>query len=123
MTLFGLRGCCFAGMLLGWNWFACFSWAGGSGLNTLVVLNQNSSNSIELGNYYCERRQVPPENILRISWSGGNTAWDVTQFQTILLQPLQQAIASRGLSNQILYVVLSMDIPFQTVNGTVYNGT
>lgn len=123
MMLFGLRRCIYAGMLLVLNWFACFSWAGGSSLNTLVVINQNSPNSVELGNYYCERRQVPPENVLRIAWSGGNGYWDATQFQTILLQPLQQAIASRGLSNQILYVVLSMDIPFQTGNGPAYNGT
>jgi len=123
MTLFGPRRLAFAGILLGWNWFACFSWAGGSGLNTLVVINQNSTNSIELGNYYAERRQVPPENVLRINWAGANNLWDVTQFQTNLLQPIQQAIASRGLSNQISYVVLSMDIPFQTANGTVVNGT
>jgi hypothetical protein len=40
--------------------------AGGSGLNTVVIVNQLSTNSCELGNYYCERRGVPPENVLRI---------------------------------------------------------
>ena len=34
--------------------------AGGSGLNTVVIVNQNSAQSCELGNYFCERRQVPP---------------------------------------------------------------
>ena len=29
--------------------------AGGSGLNTVVVINQTSSNSCELGNYFCEQ--------------------------------------------------------------------
>jgi uncharacterized protein (TIGR03790 family) len=123
MMLFGLRRWCYAGMLVGMNWFTGLAWAGGSGLNTLVVLNQNSANSVELGNYFCERRQVPPENVLRIAWPGGNLDWDVTQFQTNLLQPILQAIASRGLTNQIQYVVLSMDIPFQTHNGLVANGT
>jgi uncharacterized protein (TIGR03790 family) len=111
------------GMLLALNSFACLLWAGGSGLNTLVVINQNSANSVELGNYYAERRQIPPENVLRISWSGGNTVWDATQFQTNLLQPLLGAITARGLSNQIQFVVLSMDIPFAILNGSVYNGT
>jgi uncharacterized protein (TIGR03790 family) len=114
---------CLAGMFLGMNWFAAAAVAGGSGLNTLVVVNQNSSNSVALGNYYCERRQIPPENVLRIVWSGGNIAWDVTQFQTNLLQPLLAAITTRGLSNQIHYVVLAMDIPYQTINGTAVNGT
>lgn len=123
MCMPGLLRVCVVAMLLGLNWFAGSALAGGSGLNTLVVINQNSSNSIALGNYYCERRQVPPENILRISWSGGNFAWDGTQFQTNLLQPLLNAIASRGLNNQIHYVVLSMDIPYATSQSNIYNGT
>jgi len=99
------------------------AFAGGSGLNTVVVVNQASSNSIELGNYFCEKRQVPPDNVLRISWSGGNILWSSDQFQTNLLTPLLNMLAARQLTNQIDYVVLSMDIPFQTANGTVLNGT
>ena len=123
MRVSGMWSLCVVAMLLGLNWFAGSARAGGSGLNTLVVINQNSSNSITLGNYYAERRQVPPENILRISWSGGNIVWDGTQFQTNLLQPLLNDIASRGLSNQIHYVVLSMDIPYATSQSNIYNGT
>lgn len=123
MPLSGMRRSCFVRMLVGLNWFACSSFAGGSGLNTLVVINQNSADSIALGNYYCERRQVPPENVLRISWTGANTTWEAPQFQTNLLQPILQTIASRGLSDQIHYVVLSMDIPIGTGSDTIYNGT
>ena len=97
--------------------------AGGSGLNTVVVINQSSSNSCELANYFCERRQVPPENVLRIAWSGGNISWSSDQFQTNLLDPLLAMIAARGLAGQVDYVVLSMDIPFQTVNGSAVNST
>src|SRR5262245_7564834 len=50
--------------------------AGGSGLNVLVVVNPNSPNSLELGNYYCERRQVPPQNVVRLrNWTSGNLGW------------------------------------------------
>ena len=91
--------------------------AGGSALNTVVIVNQNSTNSCELGNYYCERRQVPPENVLRINWAGGNISWGSTDFQTSLLSPLLDMLTARQLTNQIDYVVLSMDIPFQTLNG------
>src|SRR5436190_3097543 len=95
----------------------------GSGFNTVVVVNQNSSNSCELGNYYCERRHVPPENVLRINWSGNNTQWTSNDFQTTLVTPLLDMLAARQLTSQVDYVVLSMDIPFQTSFDTTLNGT
>ncbi len=118
-----LRCLCGVAILLSLNQFTSSAQAGGSGLNTLVVINQNSSNSITVGNYFAERRNVPPENIVRISWPGGNISWDDTQFQTNLLQPLIAAISGRGLSNQVQYVALSMDIPYATVQSNFHNGT
>ena len=102
---------------------ACKLQAGGSGLNTVVIVNQTSSNSCELGNYYCESRQVPPQNVLYINWPGGNTLWASNDFQTNLVTPLLNMLAARQLTNQIDYVVLSMDIPFQTSFGSTVNGT
>jgi len=87
--------------------------AGGSGLNIVVVVNQNSPNSIELGNYYCEKRQVPPQNVLRISWTGANVTWTRSDFETTLRTPLNAMLAARQLTNQIEYVLLSMDIPYR----------
>jgi uncharacterized protein (TIGR03790 family) len=87
-------------------------WAGGSGLNVVVVVNQASSNSVQLGNYYCEQRQVPPQNLLRINWTGGNTSWQFSDFTNTLLNPLLAMLAANQLTNQIAYVVLCMDIPF-----------
>jgi uncharacterized protein (TIGR03790 family) len=97
--------------------------AGGSGLNTVVVVNQFSSNSCELGNYYCQQRGVPPQNLLYINWSGGNILWTSNDFQTALVTPLLQMLAARQLTNQVDYLVLSMDIPFQTSFGSTMNGT
>jgi uncharacterized protein (TIGR03790 family) len=99
------------------------SLAGGSGFNTVVVVNQNSANSRELANYFCERRQVPAENVLRISWPGGNISWSSNEFRTLLLDPLLAMLSVRQLTNQVDCVVLSMDIPFQTTVGTAVNGT
>jgi uncharacterized protein (TIGR03790 family) len=101
----------------------CKLHAGGSGLNTVVVVNQTSSNSCELGNYYCQQRQVPPQNVLSINWWGGNTLWTSNDFQTNLVVPLLNMLAARQLTNQIDYVVLSMDIPFQTSFGPTLNST
>jgi uncharacterized protein (TIGR03790 family) len=88
-------------------------WAGGSGLNVVIVVNQNSTNSVQLGNYYREQRQIPPQNYLRINWAGSSLAWALSDFTTYLYTPLMAMLAERQLTNQIDYVVLSMDIPYQ----------
>jgi len=85
----------------------------GSGLNVVVVVNQNSTNSIQLANYYAERRQVPPQNVLRINWPGGNVEWNDSDFVNVLYNPLVTMLATRQLTNQVDYVVLSMDIPYR----------
>ena len=87
--------------------------ASGSGLNIVVVVNQNSTNSVQLGNYYCEKRNVPPQNLLRINWSGGAITWTKSDFETFLRAPLNSMLSSRRLTNQIDYVLLSMDIPYR----------
>ena len=91
--------------------------AGGSGLNVALVINQASSNSVMLGNYYAEVRSIPPENILRINWAGLATSWSLPEFQTNLFLPLISMISARQLTNQIGIAVLSMDIPF-SISGT-----
>ena len=98
-------------------------YGGGSGLNVVVVVNQSSSNSVELGNYYCEKRQVPPQNVLRTTWTGGNTNWLESDFEAVILNPLLSMISTRGLTNQIDYVVVSMDFPFRIIEATGWNST
>jgi len=91
---------------------------GGSGLNVVVVVNQNSTNSVELGNYYCEQRNVPPQNLLRINWGGGRVNWTRNEFESVLRAPLNAMLADRQLSHQIDYVLLSMDIPYRVTENT-----
>jgi uncharacterized protein (TIGR03790 family) len=115
-------------LVKGWVWW--LGWllplaasGGGSGFNVVVVANQSSSNSCEVANYFCEQRGVPPEHVLFINWAGTNTLWGSSDFQSVLLNPLTNMVAYAGLSNQIDYVVLSMDIPFQTLNQGTINST
>ena len=51
----------------------------------MVVVNSNSAASVQVGNYYCEKRQVPPQNLLRTGWAGGNIAWQKADFQAVIL--------------------------------------
>jgi uncharacterized protein (TIGR03790 family) len=99
-------------------------WAGGSGLNVIVVVNQNSPNSVQLGNDYCERRGVPPQNVFRMTtWTGGAVLWDRSAFEACLRDPLLNMLTTRGLTNQADYVLLSMDIPYTVADGDSYNST
>ncbi len=92
--------------------------AGGSGLNVVVVVNQRSADSVELGNYFCERRQVPPQNLVRLTnWAGGNVEWTAAGFTNSLFNPLVALLSARQLTNQVDYVVLSMDFPYRVVQG------
>ena len=98
--------------------------AGGSGLNLVVVVNQNSPDSLQLGNEYCQLRQVPPQNLFRMTeWTRGAVTWSRTDFETFLRGPLLAQLASSGLTNQIQYVLLSKDIPYRIVEGDSDNST
>lgn len=103
----------------------CSVWAGGSGLNVIVVVNQNSTNSVQLANEYCELRGVPPQNVLRLTntWSGGAISCTLDEFQTNLFDPLMDLIQSRNLTNQIEYVLLSMDLPYTVIGTNGENST
>ena len=116
---------------LGWLWalsVAMFpgetAFAGGSGLNVIVVVNQNSPNSLTLANDYCELRGVPPQNALRLTnWTGSAITWSRADFESRLLNPLLAFIHSRALTNQAEFVLLSMDIPYRVVDGASQNST
>jgi uncharacterized protein (TIGR03790 family) len=101
-----------------------FARAGESGLNVIVVVNQNSSNSMQLGNEYCEKRGVPPQNLFRMTgWTGGSITWAPGDFESYLLNPLLTMISSRGLTNQAEIILLSMDIPYRVTDGDSENST
>ena len=111
-------------LLLAAMFTAVTAFAGGSGLNVIVVVNQNSTNSLQLGNDYCEKRGVPPQNLFRMTgWTGGVTNWSQADFDTLLLNPLLAMIVNRGLTNQAAFVLLSMDIPFNIGDDGSYNST
>jgi uncharacterized protein (TIGR03790 family) len=97
------------------------SWAGGGPQNTLVVVNDRSLESLELGHYYQSKRGIPDRNICHI-----RTAVDfnisTTDFTNQLRQPILNYISTAGLSNQIDYIVFSRDIPYRVYRGTSSNG-
>ncbi len=56
-------------------------------------------------------------------WSDGAVSWSRTEFETVLRDPLLAMLQSSGLTNQIRYVLLSMDIPYRVQEGDNFNST
>jgi uncharacterized protein (TIGR03790 family) len=96
--------------------------AGGGPQNTLVVVNDQSLESLELGAYYRELRSIPERNICHISVppavNGFPSSYSISEanYNSLIHQPIQDHIRDNSLSNQVDYVVFSRDIPYK-VNG------
>lgn len=90
----------------------------------LVVINDNSPASVEVGNYYILKRGVPATNICHVSMQDGsiqtNERIDWPQFVNQLRTPIHNHIAANNLS--IDYIALTKGIP-QMVYGGAGNPT
>ncbi len=86
--------------------------AGGGPLNTLVIVNDQSTNSLTLGRYYADIRGIPDRNIFHISVAT-NYNVDALTFSNAIRAPVFAYLAAAGLSNQINYLLFSCDIPYR----------
>lgn len=96
------------------------AWAGGGPLNVLVVVNDESLESLELGHYYREKRSIPEANMVHIR-TAINYSIDTATYSNQIRNPVMNYIASSGLSNQIDYIVFSKDIPYRVYEGDYTN--
>lgn len=85
------------------------SLAGGGGENMLLVVNANDENSIRIATAYQQLRNIPTQNILFINSISSNGMTSLvnsndTSVTNTYLTPIANAIASRGLTDQIDYI-------------------
>ena len=84
--------------------------AGGGGENLLLVVNPNEEWALRIANAYIAARHIPANNVLYLvppsAGGGGATELTITdsQFFSGYLTPINNAIQSRGLINQIDYI-------------------
>ena len=94
---------------------------GGGPYNVLVVVNDASGRSLELGQYYQDARNIPERNICHITTTT-NYSIDTAGFTNQIRQPVLDYISSAGLSGQVDCIVFSMDIPYRVyLAGSNYN--
>lgn len=85
--------------------------AGGGPQNVLVVINNQSIESQEIGLSYRQARGIPARNICRVSVDPYLPNAAPTLFQTAIVDRIRGHIATHRLSNQIDYVVLCKELP------------
>lgn len=90
--------------------------AGGGAFNTLVVVNTNSADSVELGGYYASQHGIPAHQICPVGIATGTVTLTSNQFFTLLRDPIQAHLAAEHLAGQIDYVVLCGDLPTRVRN-------
>jgi uncharacterized protein (TIGR03790 family) len=83
----------------------------GRAFNTLVVVNTNSLNSIELGDYYAAAHGIPAHQICPLDIATNLTSITSNEFHDLILTPVTNHIAAEGLDGQIDFLVLSWDFP------------
>jgi uncharacterized protein (TIGR03790 family) len=89
--------------------------------SALLVVNTNSPNSVAIANWYRCLRPFATNNVLNIAWTYSTTHVTAAVFKQHLLQPIKNAITSRGLTNKIFYIIYSSDFPTM-IDGTNYSG-
>ncbi len=86
--------------------------------NVLVVINQNSSDSLAIGSYYVKKRSIPSKNVVFItSTSGSNMT--MSEYQSAIEKPVRESIAKS--KSAIDYIVLTKGVPFRLENDGGYS--
>lgn len=86
--------------------------SGASPANVLIVINDNSSLSRSIGEYYARRRAVPMKNVCRIHATEEETIPRAVYDSTIAA-PIADCLRSRGLTETILYLVTTAGVPLR----------
>ncbi len=94
--------------------------AGGGPFNTLIVVNDNSPESLEVGQYYQDARGLPERNIFHVQTTT-NTSIGTAAFSNEIRGPVLAYIASAGLSNQVDAIVFARGLPYRVFKGAYSN--
>ncbi len=102
-----IRNLIVAGLSLGILGFPSIGW---SQENVLVVVNEDSPESLTLANHYIAVRKIPSTNVVYLSnlpeIKGGET-FGSSAYQKSILNPIMDEIKNRGLEPQLRYVAFS----------------
>jgi uncharacterized protein (TIGR03790 family) len=90
--------------------------------NILLVLNESSPVSLEVGQYYAQKRGVPEGNILRIQTPIDDQI-ERADYERRIESPIATWLARNSAQDRILYIVLTKGIPLRIAGTSGLSGT
>ncbi len=84
--------------------------------DVVLIVNDNSDISREIGTYFAERRNLPPENIINISTSTSETI-TAAQFDEVAAA-IKANLTDRGIADSINYLVTTKGVPLRVSGAT-----
>src|SRR5258708_407461 len=102
---------CLAKIRYGAVMLAASAWAQGP-QNVLLVVNDNSSVSKSIGEYYTHKRSIPQTNICHIRASLEEEIARLDYDQSVAI-PIRRCLESKGLVESVLYIVTTKDVPLR----------
>lgn len=78
--------------------------------NVLLVVNERSPLSKEIGAYYQSRRNIPEANVCRIQTDPDSEQIGRSAYTQQIAAPISGCLRDKGLVEQVLYIVLTQDI-------------
>jgi uncharacterized protein (TIGR03790 family) len=91
------------------------------GHSVLLVVNDNSSLSRTIGDYYARRRSIPQTNICRIRTTEEE---DISRdrYNVQIASPIATCLAKSGLVESVLYIVTTLGVPLRITGTDEQNG-
>jgi uncharacterized protein (TIGR03790 family) len=90
--------------------------------NLLLVVNENSTASVRVGQYYAAKRQVPSNRIVRIK-TVTTDAVSRAAYDADIQAPIASWLSAHDLEDSILYIVLTKGVPLRITGTGGLNGT
>ena len=78
--------------------------------NVLLVINGNSAESRDVGEYYRQKRAIPEGNVCKLSVQASESV-DRATFDRAIGGPIAECIAHAGAQDKILFIVLARGVP------------
>jgi uncharacterized protein (TIGR03790 family) len=90
--------------------------------NVLVVVNDTSEASRRVGDYYTQKRAIPPANVVHVKAPITETI-SRAEFAATLEAPIVNALSKGSLEDRIFYIVLTKGVPLRIAGTPGRSGT
>ena len=80
----------------------------------LIIANENCNESLSIAQYYCEKREVPVDNILTLPL-GTESSYTITRanYEKQLAEPIRKMLFTPGVSKQIRCLLTTYGVPIK----------